>query len=774
MDIWSWVSKLSDELEEAGQERVASLFYRIVDLICNNDVHQAEALLPEALAAAKALENPWAEVFFRHQEMRLRLGLKGEGEAALPDVVDLLEFAHRRECADCPQTMCTTQDISSCYANIDGPGWAPERIAVSREGLAKIDPTWNCYSCLTLECVEALCDQGEPEEALEVFTEFQRKQREFGEEVYVFELHGRVSILIRLGRLDEALAALDEADKLPENETRVDLRMESTLLRAEILALAGRHAEAWEVLPQWGDLIPGDYHRWLHAVYLIASQDKERNSWGIGSVFQEGLDYMSKAGRHRSVINTGAEAARLALERGSVSTPRRILDLMKRHLPKLRRPLGADETLAALEAELDRLPKPELPVPAGELLDYIRDQDHADAEQGLDWLYTAMAERPDDADLLFTACSALAAVRAHDDARELLWSYIRRYPQDCESAVDELVRHTPHDQPEELERLAEFIQEHLPHMADWARLYQAYRADSLEDVARHARAFLDKRPDSRGGRMIWAAAAMNNQDFATAVRLRKEALALEERGEGGEANHYRWELLVAASCQGDWRTVRDTCVAMGFQVEPGDAPIEDAEGEYVRIRYLEDGEWRTAFARRTGPVTARVVSCSWPGQIQRLADHVVFDPAPLEDEPEDEEEKKFFYTPYRLVHVLEKGGKAAWLVDGAFPGEDAWSKFVDDMDARGYRVDVRSPDDYRVKDPAEAERAAADPDFAPAGLEGVYFLLGVPAALPPGELDALLAEACRDWAHPMCWYALAEAAGKPTEPHQAVIERYGL
>lgn len=774
MDIWNWVEKLIDELTEAGQERFASLFYRIVDMICDNQISQAEALLPEALAAARAMNNPWAEVFFRHQEMRLRLDLKGEGEAALPDVVELLEFAHRKECAGCPQAMCTIQDISSCYAGIDGPGWAEERKAVCLEGLAKIDPTWGCYTCLTLEYMDALGDQGKFEEALEAFAAFQAKQREYGEKVFVFELYGRVNILMKMGRLDEALLRLDEADKMAEDENRQDMRMVAGLYRAQILAEMGRFDAAWEILPEWNSIPPAKYARWLHSMFLLASGQPERNTWAVGSVFQEALDHMSSVGRHRDVINTGAEAARLALARGSVSTPRRIIDKMKLHLPRLRQPLGADEIVASLEAELARLPKPDLPVPATELLNHLREQTLTNAEKDLDWLYTAMEALPEDTDIVFAACSALSAMNAYEDIRSLLWAYIKRYPATCENVVDELIRHTPHDMPEELERLADFVQARMPHVADWARLYMACRANRLEDVETHARAFLEKRPDSRGGRMLWADVAMNNKDFSTATRLRKEILELEMQAEDSQPDPYRWELMVAATCLGDWKTVRDTCIAMGFAVEPGDTPIDDPAGEYVRIRFMEDGEFCTTFARRTGPVTARIISCSWPRQLQRLDDLVVFDPLPLETEPEDEEEKKYFYTPYALVHVLEKGGKTAWLVEGPFPGEALWNAFVEEMDRRGFRVDVRSPDDYTLRDPAEAEKIAADPDYEAKGLEGIYFLLGVPALMPLVELDSLLTEATCDFPHPMCWLDLAEAAGKPVEPHHARIERFGL
>ena len=122
MDIWAWVNSLYDELMEAGQERTADLLFRIPHLVANNEIAEAEALMPEALAAARSLENPWMEIFFRHWNMNLRCGRLAEGEVLLPEAVSLLEFAHREGNRECPQSVCVTDDIASCYANVDGPG----------------------------------------------------------------------------------------------------------------------------------------------------------------------------------------------------------------------------------------------------------------------------------------------------------------------------------------------------------------------------------------------------------------------------------------------------------------------------------------------------------------------------------------------------------------------------------------------------------------------------------------------------------------------------
>ncbi|RBC78992.1 hypothetical protein BRM99_11240, partial [Xanthomonas oryzae pv. oryzae] len=167
MEIWNWVEKLQDDLGEAGQPQNAQLLTRLTDHICDLQIERAEALLPEARALAKTLANPWLEVFVGHWEMRNRVGNLCEGERALGDAVARFERAHRADAVECPQSVCVTQDLAACYANIDGPGWVEERIEVCDETLGRIDPSWSCYQCLSCEKADALLDDGHGDAALQ-------------------------------------------------------------------------------------------------------------------------------------------------------------------------------------------------------------------------------------------------------------------------------------------------------------------------------------------------------------------------------------------------------------------------------------------------------------------------------------------------------------------------------------------------------------------------------------------------------------------------------
>jgi len=185
----------------------------------------------------------------------------------------------------------------------------------------------------------------------------------------------------------------------------------------------------------------------------------------------------------------------------------------------------------------------------------------------------------------------------------------------------------------------------------------------------------------------------------------------------------------------------------------------------VIIRCMDGGDPIEYYARRTGPVTARIVENAPANRRQRVDDWVVFDAELVHPAPEDEEERRRFMPTYAEVHLLESGGHAAsWLVDGVHPGEEAWAAFSDAVKDRGWKLWTHSADDYQLAD--------TQADGAP--LPGVLFTLAQPQEAPPLALHRFLLEATAGWPHRMCWLRLAEACGQDEQRHLDVIARYGL
>lgn len=169
-DIWSWVHDTHGRLVESGQHRLATALAEIAGHAVDGRNEQLDAMFPEALASARALGLPWVEVFLRHWRLQNLLNKRHQGERAMTEAVSLLEYAHREETAGCPQAVCAVQDFTICHANIDGPGYVPERLAVLEEALERVEPARACFDCLSREYADTLEDDGRAEAALATWT----------------------------------------------------------------------------------------------------------------------------------------------------------------------------------------------------------------------------------------------------------------------------------------------------------------------------------------------------------------------------------------------------------------------------------------------------------------------------------------------------------------------------------------------------------------------------------------------------------------------------
>jgi len=768
MDIWNWLTKLQDDLQESGHGASAEAIERLTDLVVDLEIERAEALLPEIKALAKTLDNPWLDVWAGHWEMRNRVGNRMEGETALADVVALFELAHREDAKDCPQSICATQDLSACYANIDGPGSVAERIEVCEETLARIDPTWACFNCLSCEKAEAMIDDGQPESALAWLDAQEKLIVDAGEEAGPAFDEIRIEALIRLQQNEEALRLIEQAQTAADDYgyDPAQWSQPRQILKGLALAQLGRDDEAREALPPWDELAPTYRMNWLRAMALLLQRQPTGNTWQFGRQVQQTLEHNARVGAHRSVIDTAELGIRLALERGSPWSARRQLELAQRHLPKLRQDRGASAQLAALAEHITAAAAPQpLPAPAEELLDWLdkRGEEQGqsrDPEQEVQWLLQAVAQCPDDMALRSMAASALRACAAVDEAIALLWEDVRAHPGEERRIIYDLL-HILLDagRIDEVRRLAGLFRDSVPVAALWCEIKCAEKLGDWPEVERLCRDLLARSPNSHGARQALVRALMEQAHFAEAAR---EIQPLIEHRENSNAP--LWDHMTAAAAAGDWAAVRQSAQALEMKLDGDEGPIEEDWG-WVIIRYQEDGEARDYYARRTGPVTARIQEPSpgnWP---QHVDDWIVFDAAPLYPPPEDEEERKDFTATYRFVHRLEAGGFApSWAVDGVAPDDETFNAFRDRVVEQGWRIWIRSNDQYRLSD---AESGAED-------LPGIYFLVAQPKGEAPQALHDFLETACRDWPHRWCWLRLAEACGQPAQPHWDLIERYGL
>ncbi len=766
MNIWHWMERLQTELNEAGQAHSAELIERLSDEVCEMEVARAEALLPELKALSKTLENPWLEVFVRHWEMRNRLGNNGEGETALAEAVSLFEFAHRADTIDCPQSICATQDLSSCYANLDGPGWVEERIEVCDETLARITPKWACFQCLSNEKAEALIDAGRNEEALAYLTAQQDTLIAHGEEVSdgVREVHNR--ILLALGRHDEVLTRIEAMEEENEGFEWRNISLPRSLQKAEALAGLERDVDAWEALPTLDETNAGSRWHWLRAALPLLQRDPGRNTWTLGREMEKALQHYASLGAHRTVVEMALACADLALSRNARWTAERHLQLAQRHRDSLREPSSVDAALQAAGARIAAHPTLQsMPVAPEQLSGWLLQQpdDARNPEKEIEWLLQALASRPEDIDLREHAVSALQACGAEQDAIALLWSHVEH--RLAAGDADDSIAHrllssllAAGDQAG-VERLARLCEATAPKMAIWSRARLAHHLRDWPSLERHCLDLLALANDAHGARRLLASSLMEQRRFADAATRYLEVCEANP-----DDRSPQWDYMTAATAAEDWAGVRAAAPQLGIELTPGEGPVDEDWG-WVILRHAADGKTIDYYARRSGPVHAVVLENAPPAYQQRVGDRVVFDAETLYPPPEDEEDRKHFLPTFRAIHTLSQGGYGrSWIVDGPHPGEEAFEALRETMHARDWRVWTHSSDGYELAD--------RDQDMTP--LPGIIFTVSAPESIPAMQIDKALNDATRAWAHHPSWLALAEASGTDTSPHQAAAERYGL
>lgn len=330
MDIWKWVFDTQRDLEEAGNYRLAELINEIPSNASEGRLELAQAALPEALAAARAARLPWLEVYFRHWTINPRVCTRREGEAALKDTVSLFEFAHRPETVDCPQSVCTTQDIACCYANVDGAGYANDRIAVCKDTLARIDSSWGCFRCISSEMMNALVDAAKPEEAL-AFAERQLPQlQETGADQSVDWFEPLAQAQFAAGQYETALATLDYIEEQGFDSDNPPKHYARSCMRFRLLALLGRSEDAWAMLPpeekgrEFGECLDLSV-----GLEVLLQKAPERNDYLVGRRTAAAVRRYSASGSHRLTLDALAPHVRLAAARGSRWPAMQMLELAR-------------------------------------------------------------------------------------------------------------------------------------------------------------------------------------------------------------------------------------------------------------------------------------------------------------------------------------------------------------------------------------------------------------------------------------------------------------
>ncbi|WP_033346990.1 hypothetical protein [Kitasatospora aureofaciens] len=782
-DIWAWVRDTHQQLHAAGHRRLADAMYELPEHATEGRNEQLDAVYPEAVASARALGLPWVEVYLRHWRMQNLLNKRQQGESVLPEVVDLLDFAHREETAGCPQSVCVVQDFAICHARVDGPGYVRERLDVVGETLDRIEPGRACFDCLSREYADALEDDGRPADALAHLDTAAARMRTAGQQVSLRFHRARAGTLHLLGRHEEVLALLDTADRAARargEELDESDRRSGAVQRARALASLGRTEEALALLP---DRAEAERHAdlrqsWTETVELLIAAGAWENDAELGAVLAGWVGYLDGTGSHRPCVDLLLAAGRLALARGARTVALTLAATGERKLAQLRRTAGVAEQVAALRAAAEALPVPELPVPPGELTAHLAEA-RVPFETGADLLSVALdryrGEQAGATDLAVLLANVLGGLGHARAAAELLWQRLDADPG-SEQLTGTLGQALIEARDAEgVRRLADRLAATSPADGHWIRARWAAAEERWAEVLEQCEAILALEASRINTRRLAAAAATELGDHATAQRLYQEllehALPAEEAGEDELHRTVQepdlWHLITAATANRDWAVVRSTGARIGIEFDEPDGPV-DEEWQLINVRATRANGTRADLpAVRTGPATARILPVLGADLTLNHGDVVVFAPALLEPPPAEdatEEEREEWRPTFGLLTLLDPAGYTTYWIDGVRPGDEAWAAFRDALRAAGYAVWVYSGEQYRLSDP---EREDGD-------LPGVYAALGLPPTASAERADALLHELTAGWEHPVTWLDLADAAGADLRRHTEIIERYDI
>ncbi len=750
MDIWAWVRAEQRDLSNAGHDDLSADVGLLPGAVLRGETSQVDVISRRLVDFADQTDRPWLAVFARHWRLQSLILFRRQGGRALSTAVDALERACRPESTGCPQRVCTTQDVSLCYAAVDGPGWAEERLAVVDEALASIDATWSCFGCLSLERAAALTDLGRSDEAGAALARWVAETQAIGVALDGLEQKNRSRALFRLGRLDHAREAHDavHVGQLQEPD-----RYE--LLMVQILCNIGLDGAPGVAVDLWG-LLGHEAHSGLWAMLAesMVGVGAMSNDLRLSRTLRDISAKFHQLGTNRWAFDVARVATRLAAERGAEWTAQRALEHAETCRQHLRFPEREHAELEQLRALVTSVPPVPCPWPADELAAALdAAEPPVDLELQAAWLTQAVVDRPDDEELLRRWALVCGYVGGSGSVSRELSARLALDPSNTMLSEALMAALTNGGGSEDdFAELAGLIATTQPLNSSWAKAIAADKARNYDAVIASCRTIVTLDPTVRNARRMWAHAAAELDDHEEATRLMREVTDLSKPDVLAEDD---WALIGYATRARDWATVRPAADRLGMTVASAEGPIDETWGwVYLRPVGGRDNGADDLSAMRTGPVTARVVQVTeQAGGRQRRGDVVVFDARPLNPRPAERGAEAEAWEPvFREIAVLDEGGMIAWALFGADPGADRWSAFTEAVRSRAWGI-------WRSTPPGAQIRSEDGHPF-----DGIYALLACPESESPTEVDAFVRDATDAWPV-LVWPHLLAAADRDPSPH---------
>lgn len=752
LNIFAWLSDITTQLPD-NEPSPFDIFNRLRRSSNDNDDDGVRAARIEYERLASTYGIPWLGVFGRHWELQYRLLTRREGETSVPDAVRAFELSHRDETIDCPQSMCSVQDLCIAYSNVDGPGYSDQTVEAAKDALDRIDTTWPCWDCLSNELVGGLSHRGDFAEAAAKCSEIEVEIRSTGVNPSTNYATTRLRALINNDDVDAATAFDAQLVRDRYNPHTAESWPLYDLTRGRMLLRRGDIAEAVQTLRDSLDPLEkprfGDEWRALAMDLLRGGHIDNDDNLGA-TLVRLGTHYHS-VGAWRRAFDTFVDAAIAAAMRGAMGSARRAHGACESIVSDLAQPLNAPERLIDVETAIAAAPSE---VAQTAPLDNQVESLEADLDTGFD------------VDNYLKLSQLLMSQGWDDVAISGLWKHVRENPDDERAALtlmSLLLSSSGTLRVDELTELAELLQPIDAGLENWVRANTHAAAKEWNECAERCAEVVRYSPDAKNTRRLWASALGEQEKYDDAAIKWHEILELPEAEEtpvevaDERLRSDSWAAIIAGSLAGDWPLVRKAGARLGMEFASESGPIEE-NYEAIVVNYPAErqGGRSNLIAQRTGPVTATIIQSS-AGNRQRYYDRVVFNPARLNELPPDasDAERAHFLYHYDIIDTVEKAGYSGYMIEGAIPGDDGskWEQLRETLQSEGVGVWIYSAgkDHFRATESSE---------------DVFLFSAAIPATMPATKLHDLLTAATASWEHRPAWPGLATAAGVDVDLHQ--------
>lgn len=771
MDIWAWTYTKKRELRESGYSRLAQIMDDLPHFTCEDQHARASTLFHEGLALARSREDKWVELFLRHWNLQSQVLSQCNG-LLLPEAIDLLDFSHQEETRECPQRICVVQDLAASYGIQDGPAYYQERVSVCDETLAEINATWPCYGCVATELINAYLDVNDYSSAL-------RRAEQCADELVAANQSTdsfafmRARALLGLDRPQEALGILKYARE-PGGGERFK-RERKQLLSLTYIALED-WVKAKRQLLNYQDALSAQAYfvEWVEIRYQLFRAGKFPVEESLLLEMLEMATRLSDFRANRDALFVFGRITELATAVQNHLLAEVGLTNFKKHVLRLVKDLGASDELSRLSMAVEALQSPPPLLDQSLSLDAFFELDFASGNQEVHAYLEAIVRWPNEPQIIIGLAQLYQRYQLPEKARCLLLEGRKRISDNGPLEYHFGQYLLQNEGPDVFKSTCPLNNVELPEDVRVARLWSYVDLATASDP-RNALSFVEQILKIRPG----MEAALNRKAHLQEELLQYDAaidtwtLLIESEP---EEKYYHWRRLVPASIQKNWVLVKTSAEAIGMNLDD-QLPINAQHMEVVRIEFVdESGESQHYFARRTGPVIAMITEVVHQDRLQRLGTEVVFDPSPLNDLNQVDDEghpcdlEGYYHHTYRCFHVVNAPMYLLYILDGVHPGEELLGCLKASLAEGSVVFSQRNNEEYEIE---------PDPDVAGGkGIKfpGVYAYLLIPKDGDLSWVDKCLAEFSQNLEHPLVWPGLLEALGDADglERQAAISARYGL